>query len=63
MSAWEALLALWLALPEAKPYDPPLPAFSGSIVRTADTHLGVRASTDGSGAAISLQLTATVISL
>jgi len=63
VTAWEALLAFWLALPEAKPYDPPLPAFSGSIVRTADVHLGIRASTDGSGAAVTIQLTAVAISL
>lgn len=59
MSAWQALLAFWLALPPALPYSPPLPSWSGSIVRTADWHLGARPASDGSGAALTLQLSTT----
>ena len=65
MSAWEALLAFWLSLPPAEPYAPPvLPEWSGSVVRAADWHLGVRGHSDAVGdAAVTVQVTARALSL
>ena len=63
MSTWAALALFWWHFPAAVPYSAPLPAFSGSIFRTTSTHLGLRPASDGSGAALTLQLTAAILSL
>jgi hypothetical protein len=58
VTAWEALLTFWLSLPAAAPYSPPLPAWSGSLVRTDVWHLGIRPSSDDVGDwAATIQLT------
>ena len=64
MTAWAALAWLWWSLPPAVPYDPPAPRWSGSVVRTADFHLGARYASDSPGdGAVTLQVTATALSL
>jgi len=64
VTAWAALAWLWWSLPPALPFEPPLPSWSGSIVRTDDLHLGVRPASDGIGdEAVTVQVTANAISL
>lgn len=56
MSAWQALLAFWLSLPPAGPYDPPPPTWDGRILRDP-VHLGARFHSDGPGdGAITVQV-------
>ena len=63
MSAWEAMLAFWLSLPAATPYDPPLPAVLTVNPRRIHTsprwHVGIAGHTDGSGGAVTVQVSTT----
>jgi hypothetical protein len=60
VTAWDALLAFWLALPPAAPYAPPPPAWLTTDARRLVTrpawHLGIAGHTDGTGAAVTVQV-------
>ena len=63
MTAWQALLAFWLSLPPAVPYESRI-EWSGSVVRTATFHLGVRPASDSpSDVAATIQISWTKLSL
>jgi hypothetical protein len=60
VTAWEALLWLWLSLPPSRPYDPPPPPILTTDARRFITrpewHLGIAGHSDGTGAAVTVRI-------
>lgn len=58
MSAWSALLAMWLSLPAAGPYSAPLPGWwaGGRVYSAPALHVGVRPAAALDGVGLTLQV-------